>query len=168
MSTTPKFSDWREARRFRALELSRNGWAKTRIAKALGVTLSAVCQWLQHVRAQGEEALKSQQIPGRTPRLHAGQCAELVTLLQQGAEAHGFQGDVWTSRRVSSLIAQHFGITLGERQVCRVLHRMKWSQQKPERRADQRNDAAIAHWRRKRWPALKKNGDTATAHDLVR
>jgi transposase len=156
MSTTPKFTDWREARRFRAVELSHKGWSLTRIAKALGVTVSAVCQWFKKTRAQGEEALKSQPIPGRTPRLTAEQGAELLRLLKQGAEAHGFHGDVWTSQRVSVLIATHFHLTLGERQVRRLLHRMKWSRQKPERRADQRDEDAIRRWMRKRWPALKE------------
>jgi transposase len=156
MSTIPKFSDWREARRFRAVELSRKGWSKTRIAQALGVTLSAVCQWFKKVRTAGEEVLKSQPIPGRTPRLTAAQCAELLVLLKHGAVAQGFQGDVWTSQRIAVLIAQQFGITLGERQVRRVLHRLHWSRQKPKRRADQRDEAEIAHWLRTRWPTLKK------------
>lgn len=156
MATTPKFADWREARRFRALELSRKGWLPSQIAKALGVTASAVCQWLKKCRTQGEEALRSQVIPGRPPRLTAAQREELLTLLQQGAEAHGFQGNVWTSPRVSALIAQHFGVTVQERQVRRLLHRMGWSRQQPQLQADQRQEDAIAYWRQHRWPTLKK------------
>jgi len=157
MSTVAKYADWREARRFRALELSRHGWSLTRIARALGVTVSAVSQWLKKMQTHGEEALRSQHIPGRTPRVTAAQRDELVTLLTAGAEAQGFAGDVWTSPRVSALIAQHFGITLQERQVRRLLHQMGWSRQMPERRAEQRDEAAIAQWAHTRWPALKKS-----------
>lgn len=156
MSTPHTFADWREARRFRAAELSRHGWSPTRIAHALGVSVSAVCQWLKHVREHGEDVLHSRKIAGRPPRLSTAQCAELLTLLKQGAEAHGFQGDVWTSPRVSALIDQHFGITLRERQVRRLLHQLGWSRQEPVLRADQRDEAAIEQWAHERWPALKK------------
>jgi hypothetical protein len=36
--------------------------------------------------------------------LGAKQLTRLVELLRQGAEAHGFLGDVWTRRRVAQLI----------------------------------------------------------------
>lgn len=156
MSTVHTFSDWREARRFRAAQLAEKDWSPTRIAKALGVSVSAVCQWLKILREHGEDALHSQKIEGRPPRVDAAQRAALLELLQQGAEAHGFQGDVWTSQRVSALLAARFGVTLQERQVRRLLHQMGWSRQKPTRRAEQRDEAAIEQWERRRWPTLKK------------
>jgi transposase len=159
MSTIPKFTDWREARRFRALELSKKGWSPTNIAKALGVTISAVCQWLKKAKIQGEKALHSKKIPGRPPRLDAAQCAELLDLLKRGAEAHGYQGNVWTSPRVADLIRRHFGISLGERQVRRLLHHLKWTPQTPQLRAEQRDEAAIERWAHERWPELKKKAE---------
>ena len=44
------FYDWREWRRFRGLELARQGWVHRDIAAALGVSEAAVSQWLAHVR----------------------------------------------------------------------------------------------------------------------
>lgn len=168
MSTVPNYADWREARRFRALDFSRQGWSLTRIAHALGVSVSAVSQWRKTMRQHGEEALQTQAIPGRPPRLNAAQRAELVTLLKDGAEAQGFEGDVWTSPRVSVLIAQHGGITLQERQVRRLLHQVGWSRQMPERRAEPRDEAAIAQWARERWPALKKRPPGAAPDPVYR
>lgn len=40
--------------------------------------------------------------------------------------------------------------------LWRVLGALGWSVQKPERRALQRDEAAIAHWQEHTWPALKK------------
>jgi putative transposase len=40
--------------------------------------------------------------------------------------------------------------------VRRLLRLMGLSHQKPQRYARERDEAAIAHWRRYRWPALKK------------
>jgi transposase len=39
--------------------------------------------------------------------------------------------------------------------VGRLLKAMRWSPQKPARRARQRNEAAIARWREETWPAIK-------------
>lgn len=139
----------------RAYELAQTGWSQTAIAEALGVTQSAVSKWLKAAVA-GPEALRARKSPGRPVKLSATQRKALVSLLTQGAEAHGFDGDVWTSARVATLITRQFGVTLCARQVRRLLHQLAWSWQTPTRRADQRDEAAIRRWARKRWPALKK------------
>jgi transposase len=36
------------------------------------------------------------------------------------------------------------------------MQRLGWSHQKPERRALERDDAAIEQWRRQKWPGIKK------------
>lgn len=51
--------DWQEARRLRAWELKRQGWKQKEIAETLGVSQSAVSQWLQKARHGGTEALRS-------------------------------------------------------------------------------------------------------------
>lgn len=165
MSTTT-YTNWREARRMRAYELAQTGWTQTTIATALGVTQSAVSKWLTAATA-GPEALRARKSPGRPVKLTAVQRTTLVTLLGHGAEAHGFDGDVWTSARVALLITRQFGVMLCDRQVRRLLHQLHWSRQTPIRRADQRDEAAIQRWVRERWPALKKS-PARPAHDRVR
>ena len=41
--------------------------------------------------------------------------------------------------------------------VWRLLGAMGFSSQKPERRAIERDEAAVSAWKRKTWPALKKS-----------
>lgn len=166
MNTTMTYTNWREARRFRAYELAQTGWSQTAIAEALGVTQSAVSKWLTKAAA-GPEALRARKSPGRPVKLTAIQRETLVTLLTQGAEAHGFDGEVWTSARVATLIARELGVTLCDRQVRRLLHQLHWSRQQPIRRAEQRDEAAIQRWVRERWPALKKS-QARPAHDSLR
>jgi hypothetical protein len=43
-----------------------------------------------------------------------------------------------------------------------------WSCQKPERRALQRNEAAIARWKQSRWPHIKKRRTTWRPSGLPR
>ena len=103
--------DWREGRRLRALELHAQGWTGTAIAAALGVSQSAVSQWLKRGREGGPDALRAQPPPGRVPRLSAEQRGALPHLLARGAEAFGFLGEVWTSKRIARVIRRNSGCT---------------------------------------------------------
>jgi transposase len=40
--------------------------------------------------------------------------------------------------------------------VSRLLKKLRLSLQKPQRLADQRDEAAIEHWKDQKWPSLKK------------
>ena len=147
--------DWREGRRLRAWALHEAGWPGRRIAEALGVTPGAVSQWLARGRSGGREALRTQPRPGKQPRLTAEQRAQIPTLLAKGAEAHGFVGDVWTTRRVATVIQRAFGVRYHPAHVSRLLRRIGWTLQKPIRRASQRDEAVVTAWREAEWPALQ-------------
>ena len=150
-SPRQQLNEWR---RLRAWALHQAGWSGRAIAQALGVTPGAVSQWLKRAREGGAQALVHRMPPGRASRLSAEQKAELVHLLEQGAEAHGFLGNVWTTKRVAAVIKDAFGIRYHPAHMSRLLREVGWSVQKPIRRATQRNDAAIREWWRERWPAL--------------
>lgn len=157
MSTTSDAppQDWHEGRRLRALELYEQGWKAIRIAEALGVTRGAVSQWLTAARQGGREALRRRPRRGRQPQLTAEHRAQLPALLNRGAEAYGFIGEVWTAARVAEVIRREFGVRHHPAHVTRLLAPLRWTVQKPIRRASQRNEAAITAWREERWPALE-------------
>lgn len=154
--TTGEPQTWREGRRLRAWDLFAEGWSQRRIAAALGVTEGAVSQWITRATQQGRQALCHRRPPGRPQRLSDVQQAELVGLLERGAEAFGYTGAVWTTTRVAELIARQFGIVYHPAHISRLLRRLGWSVQKPIQRATQRDEAAITSWQTERWPALKK------------
>jgi transposase len=150
-------NDWREGRRLRAFELKERGWKQKQIADALGVTEGgAVSQWMKRAREKGVEALRHKPPPGAPPRLSEEERARLPELLAQGAEAHGFRGDVWTCERVAEVIRREFGVSYHPAHISRLLKKLRLSLQKPERRADQRDEEAIEHWKDQKWPSLKK------------
>ena len=141
-------------RRDRAWALHQAGWTGRAIAQALGVTEGAVSQWLTRAREGGLEAWRGRIPPGPTPKRTAEQQAPLPALFAHGAEAYGFLGDVWTTKRVAALIKQEVGIRSPPAPVSRLLRAVGWSPQKPIRRATQRDEAAIERWTTERWPAL--------------
>jgi transposase len=150
-SPQQQLNEWR---RLRAWALAQEGWSGRAIARALGVTPGAVSQWLKRARAGGAQALVHRMPPGSAPRLTAEQRVQLPALLAHGAEAYGFLGDVWTSRRVAAVIKQEFGVAYHRAHVSRLLRQIGWSVQKPLRRATQRDEQAIERWTTERWPAL--------------
>jgi transposase len=149
-------SDWREGRRLRAFELKKRGWKQAQIADALGVSEGAVSQWMKRAREEGVEGLRHKPPPGATPRLSEQERAKLPELLARGAEAHGFRGEVWTCERVAIVIRREFGVSYHPAHVSRLLKALRQSLQKPQRRAEQRDEEAIERWKEQRWPSLKK------------
>jgi transposase len=156
LSNRPK--DWREGRRFRAWELKEKGWTQQRIAEALGVTQSAVSQWLKKGERGGVAALRHRKRPGAPPRLTSSQKSELPELLSKGAESYGFLGDIWTRKRVAKVIRRHYGVSYHPSHVSRILRSLGWSLQKPKRRAKQRNEDEIREWLEEEWPEIRKKG----------
>src|SRR5919107_3736734 len=148
---------WREGRRLRALELKRKGWKQQDIADALGVTKGAVSQWMKRAKEEGVEGLRRKPPPGAPSRLSDEQRRErLPELLGRGAEAYGFRGEVWTCARVAEVILKEFGVSYHPAHVSRLVRALGLSLQKPVRRANQRDEEAIRHWKEERWPELQK------------
>jgi transposase len=150
---------WKEWRRRRALELSEMGWTHTSIAAALGVSDAAVSQWLRRAEAGGPDALRPKSRRGQGARLSEEQLHELPPLLDRGAEAFGFSGDLWTCQRIVQVIERNFGVRYHPDHVRRLLRKLHWSPQKPVVYASQRNDAAILDWLTRTWPALAKRAE---------
>ena len=145
-----------EARRRRALGWLKKGLSLNEVARRVGCAPSSVMRWRDAVRRHGPEGMKVRASPGRPPRLSAAQRRQLVKVLLGGPLAQGYRTDVWTSARVAEVIRKRFRVRYHPDHVGRVLHQLGWSVQKPERRALERDEAAIARWQTHDWPRVKK------------
>jgi putative transposase len=77
--------------------------------------------------------------------------------LQEGPAAHGYTEDQrWTLARIADLIASMFRVRYTLRGVSMLLHRIGFSPQVPKHRPVERDDAAVATWRREVWPQAKR------------
>ena len=141
-------------RRERGLILLRQGKSPQDVAEQVGVTERSVRRW-QH-EAERPARKKRQRPPGRPCRLSESQVRRLERNLKRGAYPHGYADDYWNLDRVARLIWDLFEIRYHPSGVWHVLRRMGWSSQQPQRQALQRDDDAIAHWKRYQWPQIKK------------
>ncbi len=149
-------ADVLEARRQRAIKLLGEELSLNEIARRIECSPSSVMRWRDLWDALGEEGLKVRTASGRPPKMSERQKAKLVKLLLQGPIAFGWRTDVWTTRRVAELIQKEFSIDYHFTQVARILHALDWSPQKPERRALERDEAAIQRWKAADWRRVKK------------
>jgi transposase len=134
-----------ERRRRRAVDLVKREESPDDVAPFLGVGRSSVYTWLKLDR-QDPDRLAAKPHPGPTPRLSDEQLKEVEALLLQGAKAHGWRTALWTASRAAELIAWHFGIRFHPEHVRKILkRRLRWTSQKPQRKAKERDEAVIAH-----------------------
>ena len=134
-----------QRRRLRAVELVEQGESPEDVARFLGCGRSSVYTWVKLAK-QSLGALAAKPHPGPTPRLSGEQLAGLESLLLRGAKAHGFRTELWTAARAAELIERHFEVRSHPEHVRKVLkRRLEWTSQKPQRRAKERDEAAIDH-----------------------
>jgi transposase len=143
-------------RRVRAGRLLLAGKSPPEVAKMIGAPRQTVYRWRDVLEAGGIDALREMSGGGRPPQLGAGELSRLYVALLEGPEAHGFNTPLWTLKRVRMFIEREFGVRYSEVHVWRLLGQLGLSNQKPDRRALERDEAAIEHWRKRTWPALKK------------
>lgn len=144
-----------EQRRLKAVRLLRR-YGLRDVARQLGVSPGSVERWKAAYEAGGVRALRAKPDTGSAPKLTATQQAQLVKLLLEGPGAHGYPTELWTLERVAQVIERTFHVPYHPSGVWRLLHRLGWSCQKPERVARERDEDAIRRWRQVTWPKLRK------------
>ena len=143
-------------RRVRAGRLLLGGKSPPEVARVVGAPRQTVYRWLGVLKVGGIDALRDMSKGGRPARLGAAELSRLYVALLEGATAHGFATPLWTLKRVRLWIEREFGVRYSEVHVWRMLGQLGLSNQKPDRRALERDAAAIEHWRKRTWSALKK------------
>lgn len=149
-----------ERRRRRAVALLAEGKGLREVARIVDASTASVFRWREAWRGGGDKALDSRPNTGRPPKLTAKQRQDLVGILLAGAQTQGFPNEVWTLKRIAAMIRRQFRVRYHPCHVWKVLQACGWSCQVPERRALERDERAIARWKRHKWPAIKKSRKT--------
>ena len=146
-------SEWQQLRQA-AVERFAAGERVAQVACALHVSHDAIRCWRLHWRET--HTAPPLQPRGPRPRLGPEQWEHLARELLRGPQAHGYHSQLWTLARIAALIHKLFGVRYHPAHVYKLLRGLHWSPQKPERRAKERDEAAIQRWLREDWPAIKK------------
>ena len=148
----------REQVRQRAALLFAQGRSAVEVAGLLEVSTKSAYQWRRDWIAGGVEALASRGPSGPAPRLSEEQLARLKARLELGPAAAGYgQDQRWTLARIVALIATMFHVRVSISTAWEAMRRLGYTPQLPNHRAIERDEPAIAHWRRYQWPAVKES-----------
>lgn len=151
-------------RRIRGGRMLLAGKKPSEVARAVGVSRQTAYSWKAVIEdGGGIEALRNVSRGGRPASLSEQDKQWLTQALIDGPTAHGFGSELWTLKRVRILIEKRFGVRFSHVHVWRLLGQMGFSNQKPDKRALERDQQAIARWRRRRWPGLKKKPSARVA-----
>jgi transposase len=145
-----------ERRRLKAAKLLAQGMAEAEVARQVGAHRQSVNRWARVLTERGEAALKHPGRAGRKPRLDPQALRRIERALKRGPEAYGYGTHLWTTERVADLIERECGVRYHAGHVWKILRKLGWSCQRPVGKARERDEAAIAHWKKVRGPEVKK------------
>jgi len=149
-----------EKRRRHAVALLAPGLSLSEVARRVQAAVGSVSPWRQAWASGGEAALAAKPVPGRPRKLTDQQCQQWLQRWVKGARAYGFPNELWTLTRMATVVGLEFRVCYHPSHVWKVLRSWHWSSRVPERRAIQRNEQAMTHWKRAQWPAIKKRPKT--------
>lgn len=148
-----------EELRRRAVALVGEGRSQAEVARLLAVSANAVGNWVRAHRRGGDRVLaagRRGRRPGHT-KLTASQQQRIAKLIVgKNPDQLKLPGFLWTRALVRDLIAQEFGVSLGEDTVGRYLRAWGFSPQKPMRRAYEQSDEAVRRWLEADYPKIVK------------
>jgi transposase len=148
-------------RRQRGVKLLNRGVPQAEVARRLGVKRQSVHAWA--VAHRGRELSLTARSPGRAPKLSPEQHPQVIELLLAGPQAAGFATPLWTLERLATALRRHLGVRYHRSSVFRLLDQLGWSCQRPTGRARERKEEEITHWKRVKWPRIKKKPETKSA-----
>ena len=142
--------------RRRAVTAIQNGESPKDVARVMGVNRITVYGWLSLYRNGGWDNLDAKKRGGRKPKLDAKALRwiyQIVTLGNPNQLKMPFV--LWSAKLLAAAIEKKFGIKLSKASVCRLLHQLGLSPQRPLWRAYQRDPQVVERWLKEDYPAIR-------------
>jgi transposase len=119
--------DAKVARRMLAIALVLEGRSRAEAAQICAMDRQTLRDWVHRYNASGLQGLSNQpRRNGPRPRLSAEQQAEVVTWVDQGAELERDGVVRWRRIDLQQRIQQKFAVSLHERTVGKLLHKLSF------------------------------------------
>ena len=149
-----------ERRRLQAADLFAQAKTKAEVAGELGVSAQTAGRWYARWLQGGVAGMRTAR-QGKPAQLGAAELAKVRRVLDRGAVAAGFDNDLWTLARVAEVIERTMGVAHHPGHVWRILKQVRWSLQRPARKAVERNEVEIARWVAEEWPRIVQTPERA-------
>ena len=112
-----------ETRRLAAAKDLLNGASQSQIARRYGVSRTTASRWHRSIVVKGVDGMRKRRATGRPSRLTADQVDTISQMFFDGALAHGFLRDRWTTGKLAEAIERKFGIRYDQDHVGRLMHK---------------------------------------------
>jgi transposase len=134
--------DSNAARRMLALAHVLDGKSRHEAATSCGMDRQTLRDWVHRYNAEGLDGLCDRVAPGPRPRLSPDQEKQVAEWVRQGPDlaVHGVVR--WRRADLAQVIKTRFGVTLAERSVGALLHRLGFRRLSVRPRAPQHDGAA--------------------------
>jgi transposase len=120
-------ADAKQARRRLAIAMVVDGHSRLLAARAGGMDRQALRDWVHRYNAEGLAGLVDRLRPGPQPRMTDAQMSDLAKWVEDGPDL-GKDGVVrWRRCDLRDRIANKFAVTLHERSVGKLLHKLNFS-----------------------------------------
>ena len=149
--------------RVRAVQAVLDGQSPEVVIKAIGMTRGCIYKWLAAYEGGGFAALAAKKIVGRPCTLTATQLKWLFRVTKRDPRQLYFEFALWTSTMLRAALWQEFRVKVSKPTMCRVLHRLGLTPQRPLHRAIQRDKRAIEHWLAEEYPTIQNQANEVGA-----
>lgn len=127
------------------------------IARAKGLAVRRVFEWLARYRAGGWPSLKAKPVPGRPKRLSGAQIRWIYkTVTEKSPLQLKFSFALWTRAMIRDLIRRKYGIRLSLPSIGRLLAQLGLTCQKPLSKAFEQNPTLVDTWLKRTYPEIKR------------
>jgi transposase len=119
-----------------------DGQTKHALAEALGCSAATIDRVRRHYRATGPAGLVPTKPPGRPSRATPEYLAALERAIRTPRQDLGYGFSTWSAARLAQHLKKVTGIALGVDQIRRILHRSRYSIQRPKHTMRGKRDEA--------------------------
>src|SRR5665213_1441305 len=110
-------------RRLAAARELLNVLTQSQVPRRYGVSRTTASRWQRSIVQKGMDGLRKRRATGRPSRLNAGQVDGIRQMYIEGAAAHGFTGNRWSTGKLAEAIERRFGIRYDRDHVGRLMHK---------------------------------------------
>ena len=148
----------RETRRKEAGTMFRQGKTQAEVAKKFRVSRAAACKWHAIWDKEGMKGLDSKGPPGFASALTGKKKKKFKKAILKGPLSHGYDTNLWTLNRLAEVLKKTTNVAFGPVRTWQVVRELGFTPQKPQLKAKERDEDAIAAWKTRTLPGLKKMG----------